>query len=728
MKLEEIPIDTLTDIFIEQYTIDQLREQGYSFDVYFDSHDIYSMIQGFWSLENNKGKIRQEKIEIDDLSFVLRGMAYFGKIRNLKVFKPHMLEITRLLDRDHCFPVREIPEYLINNLFQTLQLEHPNVFKVNRNSKDSRIQRHLQRLIKKSKNLFKAYYILIEPKWTARANYLLIHENAIIQKDVKTYELLALSETEMFMRLKDEFNARRGDKTGNNLRDALSLCMLLSTLKQNDSKTIPLFLASSERIKAISQDERFKSDFSVSIDGKKINLLKTTEFFLFDVIFSDYEDSSGPMFLKLNELKIKRRLFGEMNWGEELIESIKKDIASFVDQEFYEILGSINKDDFDFDQSISKLNEFQEAIRTTQFKENFEKEKDTIVSQLKKYASDLQIFEDIWSALEKIERIELNETLLEEGPQVDIFRDTGLTRFSPPQGFVERNLKQIWETLLYERTTTNDHYLKAQQQIVHYLFTGLQDKNTDYLTVGCSLLWVFESYEIIDRILCGLDFKYNSLTLATIHASCVCMSNSRDKRQIVDKIIRSIAADPVLYGNDYKEWMALSYINFRVWESEETPHFIIDRTERAFQSKFYYYAVNAIDLADKAYQWLDSRRNEEPTEIEYRNVKFFYLANIYIYYVSRAGDRKHFLGNELETRVQVLEQALSNNSRYWQSTFYHTLSTYFIRKYDLATDLEKKKFFLDKADEYYRNFTKSALFVTNRLKALGNLIEREKYR
>jgi hypothetical protein len=727
MRLQDISIDVLTDIFIEQYAIDKLRELGYSFEIYFDSHDIYAMIQGFWSLENKKGQINKEKIEIDDIAFVLRGMAYFGKIKNLKIFKPHMLEITRLLDRDYCFPIREIPQNLVNNLFEILQLEHINVFALNRNTQNPKIERHLHKLIRKSKNLFKAHYILAEPKWTTRADYLLLNEPHIFQRDEKSYKLDELTASDEYLNLRREFDSRRSDRTSNNLRDALSLCMLLTTVehyKDNNLKKIPLFLASSDVIKEISQDVRFQDHFTITIEGRKINILKTTEFFLFDAIFSDYHNGSSRIFLKLNELKNKRLLFGDSNPREDLIESIKKDIAHFVDQEFYEILGSIseNEIDFDFNTSITKFIDFQKAIKDSQFREQFQRERENIVSQLNKYVSDLQLFEDIWSDVEKIERVELNQNLLKKNRRLDIFRDTGLTRFSPPTGEVEKDLKQIWEALIYERDTGDDQFLKAQQKVVHCLFNGIQEKNTDLLIIGCGIMWVFEFYEIINKVLSQLNFNYKNYKLAALHAASLCRSNSPNKRMQVDNIILKIKSTPELYKKSYKAWTALSYINFKLWESETNAHYLIDKTPEEFKSAYYKYAVNAINLADKAYQWLRGKRNQVPEKVKYRNVKFYYLANIYIYYVSRAGAAALFLSKELEIRVETLE---FSNKNFWQSTFDHTLATYYMRKCHLEKDANKKKTYLNKAAGYYESFKDHSLFKIDRLKILKDIIEVE---
>jgi hypothetical protein len=722
MKLQETPIETLTEIFLKQYQIDALRAEDYRIEVYFDTYDVYPMIQGFWSLETTKkGGLDKGKIEFDDTLFLLRGLAYFGRIHQLKIFQPHMLEIIRLMERDHCFPIREIPTDLIEKLFNLLQLGSLNMFRLNGNATTPKIRTLLNKIVKKSKNLFKAYYIFVEPIWIERAKYLLSSDEAVIQADQKKYEINSLVESDLFQRIYKKLNFIRATRRLNNFRDALSLCMLRRSINLK-AKILPLMLASSDIIREIAEDPEFKDEFSVFVNNEYISLLKSPEFFLFDFIFTISHDSSEELFLRLNNLKKNRRVFFNTVTNEEFIATIKNDISVLVDQEFLEILSKISKDIMDFNKSVDRLLTFQKAIRKQEVQKEIEAERTQVILQLRKNISDLDLYEEIWEHVDRIKDYKFNEKLLNQAARIDIFKDLGLTRFSPSEGKVEMDIRRIWDDLLYEHSGDDDIYFKAQLRIVNSLFEGLKNINHDMLTVGCCILWVFEAYDLISKLLLELNFNYgDNYTLAVIHASSLCMSNHPQKREVVERIINHIMSQAPFKEGRYKVLISLSYVHFRLWESEQDPHFIIDRTPEEFHSEFYDYAKSAISFAERAHQWLRSNRNKVQRKVLQRNVKYYYALNIYIYYVSRAGSSETFLSQSFENLVETFQHTRDLKPQYWQNTFDHTLATYYFRKFAL----EGKEVYLSMANNFFEDYRANSLFEVTRLAGLGKLIELE---
>lgn len=721
MNLEKIPVERITEIFLEQYYVELLREKGYKIDTYFDTHDVYSLVQGYWSLENQYGVIDEKKIELNDTSFLLKGLAYFQKIKNLKVFKPHYLEITRLLEKDHCFPARPIPNYLIEKLFETLQLGDLNVFRVNYNTEDRRIRSYLQKTVRRSKNLFKAHYIFVEPDWTLRAKYLLSDDNSLIKTDNNSYDLNDIISSDLFSRLFDKLNKRRGIRKINNFRDALSLCMLNKAAKSN-SHVIPFFLATSETIMEIASDEEFSDDFILEFDSFRLNLIKSQEFFLFDIIFTNDHGVSETLFLKLNELKEKRRLFYQQGNNEEFLKALQKDISDFVNQEFFDILKELGKTDLNFDESVSKLIDFQKTIRSEKVQEKIEQERTEIVNKLKRSIYDLEFFEKIWNEVDKIDHFEFNKILLNTTDDIDIFKDAGLTRFSIPQGRMQDRIRQIWDTILYEQAEENHVFVKAKTEIVSCLFDGLKELNYELLTIGCSLMYVFRSYDLIADLLMRLDFNYGpNYCLAGIHAAALCKSNHPNKKESVDKILTCFTSEKDLFENRCKRWILVAFIQFRLWESERNPHFKIDITPKEFENDLYKYSKDAIDLAQRALDWLKDNRNLVPKSVVTRNINYLYSLNIYVYYVSRSAPADQFLSGSFELIVEELQQARDTTWKYWQSTYDHTLSTYYFRRYCLNKEVS----YLDKAKWYFGNFAQHSLFGTSHLQMLDMLIDKE---
>ncbi len=144
-------------------------------------------------------------------------------------------------------------------------------------------------------------------------------------------------------------------------------------------------------------------------------------------------------------------------------------------------------------------------------------------------------------------------------------------------------------------------------------------------------------------------------------------------------------------------------------------------TKTKYQEDDYFKWINkSIKFSKLSIEKLDEIRNADTDKAGYRNRKFFYTVNLYLFTLIQTATENEF--NTIET-AHIFE--LLRNSEftpeYWQPRFHDTIARYYMRKAVLANTLESFTQFLLLASEQNRKCEASS-----KKKEIFNPILREK--
>ncbi|RZL44035.1 MAG: hypothetical protein EOP00_21670, partial [Pedobacter sp.] len=621
-------IDQIAIRYKEQSDIDELRAIGIRVEVYFDTYHVLPMIQGYWELQKDIFGNIDMQIFKDD-RFLVKSLAYYGFIKNIKVLLPHAVELNNQLDKDFLLPKYEVDTKNIDEFLSAIGLY--DLEQLKEVHKKEKLEEYLLQLSPHAENIFKANYVLSERVWTERYNYLFKPSMPIIQYDEAKYDTVQILESKLFRDIINVLGKKeeRKHKSINNLRDAIALCMFQTRLKQSEkSNTLPIFYVSSSVLASLPDE--IKDVFQIKFHKKTINVLKDSEFFIMDCMFS--EDSSKQddiLFSKLKHLKQALKFYSKgQTFLDEEINSIVSNWKKFRNNDFFEKIWNDEKGSkITLSKNIRKLIDFDRLLKDeNSFKKLIEQQRGRIKDDITTMVTDLVFLENVWKVIDSFDEF-LNESINKENHELhleesDIFRDEGLTRFSPPNGEIEKHIKDLWEQFLdcYQKNEKKNYH-SHKVQITKMLYDGLSKhdhKNYESILVGISILWVFRKEQLIVQIVDKLDFnygKYYQIGLIMLASMIKLWHKSSGQQRKMEKIIYIIESSES-YNNNYKAWIGISYIKFNIWRINRDNHTI--ENEQKFRS----YRDEGVSLAHKSFSYLEKIKDIDDQSSLYRNVKY----------------------------------------------------------------------------------------------------------
>lgn len=721
-------IDRIAIKFKEQAIIDELRKDGASIEIYFDTYHVLPMIQGYWELQKDIYKNIDTQI-FDDERFLVKSLAYFGFIKNLRVLRPHAAELNNQLDKRFI-----LPDYLIDNesikvFLSSVGLD--GLEKLKEASKKGLIEDYITGLRPHAENIFKANYVLSELVWTKRYDYLFDVNNPIVEYDDVKYNNSNILDSNLFYAILNELGGtqERKSKTYNNFRDALALCMFHQKIKQfRSNNVLPLFYVSGSILAKLPTE--IKKEFQIIFRKRTINVLKDSEFFIMDSMFSETSSiTDGKLFSKMKQLKQALNFY--MDDGQTFLDvdinALVDNWKTFRNNDFFQKLWN---DEDGGKIALSKI--IKSLISYDDIKKNedgvkkiIDQERNRIKGTLKEMVTDLVFLENIWKAVDSFNEF-LKENINNENNELhienaDIFRDEGLTRFSPPRGNVERQIKQLWGQFLDSfQTKVERSYHLHKVELTKLLYDGFSkegNRNFDSIIIGVSILWVFQKETLIIDIIDKLDFDYGDYyQLGLILVASMIKSNHKSANQMkkMEKVITCIEGKD-WYKRNYKAWIGISYLKFNLWRINRNNLTI------ANEKQFLKYLEESIDLSYKAFVYLEKIKDQDDGKTAYRNVKYYYSLNNFIYY-KLFSDPKCVDEVGFYDHIEKLQEG-QDNENYRQSRSYDTLALYWYGRAEKAKSKEDKLNFINHAKEFSINAKHTAVLMDHRYQNLLDKIE-----
>jgi len=698
-------IDQIVSRYREQANLEEIKNLGCKVEIYFDTYHVLHMIQGYWELPIDTNHTI-ELANFNSNRFLIKSLAYFKFIKGIKLLLPHAIELGLQLDKHYLLPSHSVTTKQINIFLQNIKLS--SLEELQELSEEKRLQEYLTKAIERSEDIFKANYVLSELNWSSRYNYLMNPKDPVVEFDDTKYNHVQILESNLFHEiiLALESMSERQNKSVNNLRDAMALCMFHKKIQQfkEDEHILPLFYVSGGILSNLPQE--IKQRFTIRVKKKSINLLKDADFLILDSMFAENViDVDDEMYKSMKHLKKALNFYSSENTF------LDNDLATFManwnkyrESDFFEKLWSAEKGEskISLDQTIKDLLNYQYIVKNDlAFKKLMDVERESIKNTLTEQLSDLIFLESIWLEVDTFDkeltkRINTNNNL--PISEADIFKDEGLTRFSPPVGGdVEKEIVQIWRGFL-ENYTRNQgrQYQLLKVRLTQLLYDGcLKDDEKDYdkILIGVSILWVFQKYRLIIKVVDKLEFNYGDnyqIGLILVASMIKLEQKTTGSARKMDRVINSIVLKDCFKKN-YEAWIGIGYIKFNIWRI-----YSLHATE--INKKYDHYLLESIDLNKKAFLHLEDIKDKSEKYALIRNVKYYYSLNNFIYY-SIKGESEVVEQDLFYAYVENLKKCQSIPD-YRQPRFSDTIALYYYLRARTVSIKTQKIFFISRALEW----------------------------
>jgi hypothetical protein len=714
-KLEEI--DRIAKKHKEQADLDYLRKKSIEVEIYFDTYHVFPIIQGYWQLQTIPVQGRSVATFSDD-KFLVQALAYMRYIPNIKLLRPHAVELGFQIEKKIFLPDEVVKVSVVNQFLENINLV--NLEELQKHKLNGKLEEYISGISVKSEEIFKANYILAELNWVNRYNYLLNPKNPIVSFDKVKYENTEILQSTLFQEIVTALEGLRDRQylSVNNLRDSLALCMFYEKVKkfEKDGKVIPLFYVSRSVLEILP--DSIKKKFVVSAAGKNVNVLKDSEFFIIDSMFNEERISKdSTMFGKVKDLKDLFHFYSSKErFLAREIDELYDEWKEFRLNDFFEkvvVNGEASKTNLrsNIKELLSYIEENEDAVQ-----EITQKTRIKIVDSFKEKMNDLYFLENIWKAVHSFDVVyharvnKKNPNFILNDP--DIFRDEGLTRFSPPTGPIEDQIKELWINFLNAFQTKNKqtiHTLKVK--LTTLIYEGINKngkKDYDKLLISACILWVFEKQRFIIQLLRYSKIDYgNHYQLGLIFlASKIKLEDISPKdMKDMDDIIHQIESREC-YRKNYKAWIGMAFIKFNIWR-------LLAKDSKS-TNKYSDYLEESIELSKKSFEYLEPRIHQNDRKKIYRNVKYYYSLNNFIYYsLEDKSEVNPFSGPFYNKYVLKLKEGQRKNE-FRQSRSDDTLALYFLKKASNANTPSGRKKYIKEAEEWIERAIDSTILIDER--------------
>ncbi|MDB5141172.1 MAG: hypothetical protein JWR12_3088 [Mucilaginibacter sp.] len=313
-----IKLQKIAAKYFEHAEIEEMREKnGVKINVYFDTFYIFSMIQGYWELQVGKLKTDDEKFADD--AFLVKAMAFLGYIDNIKIFLPHVAELSEQLKKSYLLPSDEITENEIDAFLEEIKLQKLQDLK--ELAAQNKLKQYLDRMAPNADTILKANYILSELYWNKRSNRLFYGEDGklpVISYDSQQFNPIPIIQSGLFKKIEAAISSGgRSALTINNFRDAVALCMFKEKIpdKKDNPVELSLFYVSHDVYSRLTED--ILKEFSYTPKkGRRITLIKDAEYFIIDAIFKQEKNAgreANDAFDKIRDIKKSFDLYRDLD-------------------------------------------------------------------------------------------------------------------------------------------------------------------------------------------------------------------------------------------------------------------------------------------------------------------------------------------------------------------------------------------------------------------------------
>ena len=676
-------IDTLDSSSIsyqKQHLLDRFRNHtNNSVKYYFDSYDIIKMIEGLRTFEND---YFVQGSEMDDRETLVRALAYFGWLDSKKigVLLGHQDELFFTIKTKIGPTESEFDESFINDLFYKIELKKFN-FEEAINEEELEIE--LSKLKHQSTRLFKTNYILDKSNWLDRADYL-INNRVTFDEYVKVDNITS---NLLFKTLHKYFLMKRPSSTmlHSNFMDALSLFSIANKLKDFKNKKtneIPIFYASTQIMKDIRNNNSLNKHFVVNILNEEFFIIQDSEFIVLDTLFNktSKKDSFLSQFIAYDNLSNRTK---KLNIYEQ---QIYNDTFNNIEFKFFEKFWFRERGKKNLTKAIKELVQYGFIEKNDLIKSERKEQQQQILNKISVNEHNLKLMSQTWTATESFikKSNNFNFSTYSGNP----FMEFGLTRFSFKNWRVILNY--INDIVFKSIQDDKEKLQNFQGNFISMLYKAISKDNFSKLEIIVSVLWVFGEYQIILNILKPIyenNKKELSFPLSVIYGASSVKNRVRVNK--VMKIIKTCENAKNTTGKEYKRKIGISFMYFRLWNRENESIYLIPELNNMLGKKtvLHEYAEKSIELLKNSTDWLSNNKDKIDSKKKYRNLKFVYSLNNYIYYITRNGSETLF--NSIQDYF-ILFFRQSNYGIYWQNRYNDTISLYYLRKAILDIDSNEK--------------------------------------
>lgn len=735
-------IGQIATLYREQADLDVLRNKNVPIEIYFDTYHVLPIIQGYWELQSSVHNDISTDIFDDDRTLV-KTLAYFEYIRDIHILLPHVAELANQLDKSYLLPTDEhVDKGKIDKFLEQIGLD--NLKKLKTVYEKDGLESYLQELAPHSEQIFKANYILDELKWYRRYQRLFI-ENRIVQYDDVRYNNADILSSPLFEQISDALADPRSDRkfrTINNFRDAMALCMFQKKVQKFKlgQGALPFLYVAGGRLGKLPPEIR--SEFVVQPpqlpNGTKVSLLKDSEFFIVDAMFTLKKKSkkgdalSDGMQRLEDSMQLYHRIGPELSMPE--INAIIQEWVQLRKNDFFSKIWADGKggrrklserliDLVQMDAFVGKVQDSKKIV---------EREREAIIKNLTLLTDDLVFLEDIWMEIETFEKV-LNDRLNEKVDlnvlRPDIFRDMGVTRFSPPLGPVGDEIGKIWNDFLIlhsKRSVRRMRLLKVL--IARVIYDGFQKITADSFSkilTGLCVLWAFHRYALIMRLVERLQGRYEkAYQIPLIYMASVLKQKDKNvwHLKVIEKHLKDLEASKE-YPSTFEIWIGVGYVKFNVWQEFKSMQ------GKRNEQKFRDYLSEAIELMDRSYRYLKSQRKKGDLKRQvavYRNVKYYYVLNNWVYY-NLMGETDELDSKLFDSRVSELI-SIQRDEQYSQARFSDTIARFYYRAFEKAEDIADQLDAIQKAEIYIKDAYTNTIIKDELFETLHNTVVKSRQR
>jgi len=692
------------------------KRQGSNYQIYFDTADIIDMLTGMQGLSNGYafkwGLYEQPKQ-------LVYAVAYQNWLGPITLLPPHLTELYDKINGNHfLFPEKLTDlEHSKKEFWSKYIPENVRHLIVNPQNDYLGIE-VIEALMKTAPHIFQGVYLLQGSSfWKKR--YKSLKERKLIQFDGTTYNVLEISKDPVFKSLQTLLNKERPYNTSNNYIDALALCLFDRKLQEHERNPkrnpLPIFYSDQDHLLNATEEvakKEIKGRFPFSIeteDQKNTLLVRDANFFFLTGVLQGAELEDVQLFDRLNNcFNSLQRTEGKNNklgdakakMGQEIEENAPLTLLLEFFKRWWHTLGikelkEVFKKDYHLDPQ-------QEEKLSKEINEYINQEQQRLKQDLGQRPQVLALLRTVWKELHKME--ERLKKLYPENISIEAAHEFG-SRFSFPKPVyekIQRHFNRMMEAAyggedsdIDEVKTETVNYIFDALTAKHLKSTGEINEKLDNLAITIGILWLLEKHKLIDEIskvlvklpALKLDKQdvYPSPAFAIMHAAALLVSE--DPHIVSIQNIINCVEDKYSGAKgrkNYKVWMALSYVYFRLAIIQYPPLDQIPEnlTEFERESKTRQaalsYLVKTVEFAEKSLLYLEIKIADGVGKEElhrWRRAYYYAINNIiYAKTIILTGN----LNKELEEKVFQLE-ALNDNKLFHEHRYSDTLARYYYR-------------------------------------------------
>jgi hypothetical protein len=691
-------------LLLEDY---DLKQQGKTIELYFDTHEIKHTIMGLYafydkseSLFNIQKAFRVEEAKpLKDRTLVLC-LAFSGRLGPIKMLPPHQAEFLASLNKDFGLDeLRDAPGQLVRRFMK--EVGQAGAINVRQDSvpleemDDKQALMYVRRHAGKAINFFKIIQLIRGATWQGRLSSL--RKSRILQLDSQEVDYDRIIRSEIFKTLRQRFTEHRPRYNPvSNFADAVALTILSQHVEDfNEGRTgvvSRIFTATEspgERplFSAIIAEAKLGDVLSYRTDDKEWSgVLREADYFVFKSTFQPAAGGgSGDEFTNPDELRdlhdrISRIIQTPALITPEHVEQIEVSGRSLI-----QVIDDLNTFLFftnvwmpaseqEEEIALGDLERAADELKSDAFVNRVDEEIQITKKSLERNVNEYQVISTLWEQIEKATRNLRRHVSEDFAGNIDYFRDFGLLRFAFPETAHQR-INGVLETLL-----SGD---KESEQLTHYdvikacyLAHFAPDTiYTDNLAAAASVFWVAEMYPQLISLLGRIEPRPH-YSLDIIYAAAIFETNQGEEVGVV--ILNKLYERYVSTTNTKEKAdlaVGLAYLHFHLltrrgyepaWDRPGNSTVTVDEDSRDFLNR-------AIQLAKDAYDLLDEQDMK----------KKLYALNQYLYYMVMGDD-----DTKLPEIYKVADELLRyrDNNEFWQHRFDDTLAHVFHRAAVSATN------------------------------------------